>query len=177
MDVKAGYLGFPSTMGKITAPGWVAIAQLWWASPAQSILPVPLGLPLWVQEAVNLKPTTGRWSTSHTKRNKEGEKCNENETTIGPCEIMFIRSPSIYMIRGLSNSLAGVLNDHYNQLKPPSKAHVSDFIQIVSPGGTPFVEQKGRSPCCWWRRRTIGDSAAPKEEWCKENETTVRFSN
>ncbi|VDP45647.1 unnamed protein product [Echinostoma caproni] len=35
----------------------------------------------------------------------------------GPYEIVFIRSPMVYVIRGISSSTADVLTAHYNQLK------------------------------------------------------------
>ncbi|CAH8658130.1 unnamed protein product [Dicrocoelium dendriticum] len=59
----------------------------------------------------------------------------------GPYEIVFIRSPTVYVIRSVNEPRSDVLTVHYNQLKPAtSSSNSAPSDGIVPPGCLPMVE-------------------------------------
>ncbi|VDP86275.1 unnamed protein product [Echinostoma caproni] len=64
----------------------------------------------------------------------------------GPYEIVFIRSPMVYVIRDISSATDDVLTVHNNQPKPAGRPQLSESPQFVPPGCVPMVERTEKVP-------------------------------
>ncbi|CAH8445461.1 unnamed protein product [Dicrocoelium dendriticum] len=65
----------------------------------------------------------------------------------GPYEIVFVRSPTVYVLRNVTDPSADVLTVHYNQLKPMTPSSSSTPVdRIVPPGCLPIVEHTVEVP-------------------------------